>query len=186
MASVGTRKTPGEMARFAMLKFRKNITGGCVLKRPCFCVDVKRNSMAVFASRSLRMAIFPRVPPGRPLFSAMNVRNLNRVLRYGLRRLKTPDADKYRSRGFRRGKSQELKEAGSPCPLVASSGLWGSPAFRGYVDLSGAVEDGVRNLFLCDSESESGHEPQEGGAIGHRMGIPLAGVAAFPMGIGDF
>ena len=82
--------------------------------------------------------------------------DFSRILRVALTRLKVPDAARYRSYGFRRGTAQELKETGSPWQVVASSGLWNSPAFRGYVDLSTDVESGVRNRFDVDPESASG------------------------------
>ena len=73
------------------------------------------------------------------------------------RRLQIIDDDIYSSQGFRRGAAQELKETGSPRDVVAASGVWNSPAFRIYVDLSDGAGDGVRNFppVVTDSDSES-------------------------------
>ena len=94
-------------------------------------------------------------PPGDPLFSAVNARNFNRILRAVLRKMKTKDPDRYSSHGFRRGASQGLKTSGSPWVVVETAGLRNSPAFRGYVGLTAEVEQGVRQLFDVDPASES-------------------------------
>ena len=45
------------------------------------------------------------------------------------------------------GTAQELKDSAAPWSAIASSGLWRSPAFRGYVDMSRGVEMGGANSF---------------------------------------
>ena len=99
-------------------------------------------------------AIRSRVPSGDHLFSAVNARNFNRILRAVIRKLRAKDADRYCSHGFRRGTAQDLKTHGSHWAVVAAAGCWNSPASRGYVDLSADVEEGVRNLFTVDLDSE--------------------------------
>lgn len=68
-------------------------------------------------------------------------------------RLWVPEADRYRSHAFRMGTTQELKEVGPPWSAIASYGLWRSPAFRGYVDMSKDVEAGVQHIFDVDLDS---------------------------------
>ena len=96
--------------------------------------------------------------PGELLFQSITRRNFNRVLKAVLARIGVPSADRYSSHGFRRGTSQELKETGSPWSVVATSGVWRSPAFRGYLDMSKDVEQGVAQLFAVDFDSDSAEE----------------------------
>ena len=84
-----------------------------------------------------------------PFFS-VNRRNFNRIIRAVLSKIQEPSAERFSSHGFRRGTSQELKEAGSPWSVVATSGIWHSPAFRGYVDMARDVEMGAHQLFDVD------------------------------------
>ena len=56
------------------------------------------------------------------------------------------------------GTSQELKESGSPWSIVASSGVWHPPAFRGYVDMSRDVELVGHQLCEVAMDSESAAE----------------------------
>ena len=73
-------------------------------------------------------------------------------------RLGAPEAERYSSHAFLRGTTQELKEAGPPWSAVASSGIWHSPAFRGYVDMSKDVETGAQQLIGFDLDSASDPE----------------------------
>ena len=95
------------------------------------------------------------VAPGAPLFSAVNRRNFNSSLKAVTAQLRVPDDQRYSPHGFRRGATQELKETGSPWSLVATSAVWHSSAFRGYVDMSRDVELGAQQLFEVDMDSTS-------------------------------
>ena len=154
-AIIGVRDGPEGKFLIAKMKLWKNLTQGCVLRRPCFCTAGLPLANACCPVHILWPAIRSRVPSGEHLFSAANARNFNRVLRAVLRTLKVRGADRYSSRGFRRGTAQDLKTHGPPWAVVATAGLWNSPAFRGYVDLAADVEEGVRNLFTVDLDSES-------------------------------
>ena len=99
-----------------------------------------------------------RVAPGSPLFPSVNRRNFNRTPRAALPKIQEPSADRFISHGCRRGTSQDLKEPGSPWSVVATSGIWHSPAFRGYVDMSRDVEMGAQKLFDVDLDSDSAEE----------------------------
>ena len=92
------------------------------------------------------------------LFRKVYVGNFNRILKTVLKKLSIPEAERYSSHGFRRGTAQDLKEKGSPWAVVATAGLWNSPAFRGYVDMSKDVETSVARLFAVDMDSDSDGE----------------------------
>ena len=99
-----------------------------------------------------------RVAPGAPLFSAANHRNFNRTPKAVLARMGTPGAHRYISHAFRRDTTQELKESGPPWSVGATSGIWHSAAFRGYLDMSRDVEAGAQQLFDADADSVSEDE----------------------------
>ena len=137
------------------MKWRKNLTQGCVLRRPCFCTAGVPRANACFPVRVIWPAIRSRGATGDPLFSSVDARNFNRVLRAVIRKLKVGDVERYSSHGFRRGAAQDLKTSGYPHALVAALGMWNSPVFRCYVGLTADVEQGVRRLFDVDLDAES-------------------------------
>ena len=140
------------MAKFS---WRKNIKSGRVIRRPCYCTGDRPDARACCPAHVLWPALRQRVPPGKPLFTAANSRNSNRTLRVVVRRLLISASPRYSSRGFRLWEAQELKEVGPPRDVVATAGLWCSPDFRGYFDLTAEVEHGVGSLFPAHSDSES-------------------------------
>ena len=147
-------------ATFLVTKFswRKNMAGGCILRRPCFCSLGRRHATSLFPLHSFWAEIRRRVAPGELLFRAVNRGNFNRMLEAVCAQIHIPDAGRYSSHGFRRGAAQELKESGSPWAVVASAGVWRSPAYRGYLDMAKDVEMGVRSLFDVDLDSASDAE----------------------------
>ena len=97
-------------------------------------------------------ALFPwirrRTPIGHKLFQAANRRGFNRSLKRILGELAGPEATRYIPHAFRRGDTQELRESGYGRPVIASIGVWNSPAFNGYVEIAPEVEAGVRQLLI--------------------------------------
>ena len=116
---------------FLVSKFaqRKNITNGCILRRPCFCNLGTDHAASLRPVRCFWPSVRRRVAPGQPLFRRINVGNFNRMLKAILAKLSVPDAMRFSSHGFRRGAAQELKDRGSPWALVSTAGLWNSPRF---------------------------------------------------------
>ena len=154
-ALIGLRTTQDGCFLVDKLKWRKNIAGGRILRLPCFCGGDRLSSRACCPVHVLWPAIRARVPPGSPLFSAVDGRNFNRIARAVLTRLRVSAATRYSPHGFRRGPAQELKEVGSPWDGVTTAGLWRPPALRGYLDMTTDVEQCVRSLFPVDTDSES-------------------------------
>ena len=157
-AIIGVRFDGAEPFLIVNLAWRKNLPGGCILRRPCFCNLANPKAKKLRPVHIFWRNIRRRVDPGAPLFVAVNRRNFNRTLKAVLARMGIPEAERYSSRAFRRGTSQELKEPGSPWSVVASSGIWHSPALRGYLDMSRAVEVGAQQLFDVDMDSVSEDE----------------------------
>ena len=157
-ALLGVRTIGGEPFLIAKLSTRKNLSSGCILRRPCFCNLRASTAQAICPVHAFWPLIRHRVDPCQPLFCAVNRRNFNCILKAVLAKLAIPEAERYSSHGFRRGTTQELKESGSPWSVVATSGIWHSHCCRGYVDLSRDVEMGAQQLFEVDLDSESDAE----------------------------
>ena len=60
--------------------------------------------------------------------------------------MEPPEYSRRISHAFRRGATQELREAGSGWPAISSVGVWNSPDLAGYVDITPEVEAAVRHL----------------------------------------
>ena len=150
---------------FLVAKFpnRKNIDSGCILKRPCFCRLGSGRAGFLCPVHALWPWIRRRTPCGQKLFRAVNRRNFNRFLKRTLGELGFPEAERYSSHAFRRGATQELRESGSGWPVIASMGVWNSPAFKGYVDITPEVEAGVRQLFIsaCEPQGDTSSEGEQ-------------------------
>ena len=80
------------------------------------------------------------------------------MLKAVLGKLRIPEAERYIAHASRRGTSQDLKESGSPWSAVATSGLWHSPPFRGYLDMSRDVLVVSQQLFDIDCDPASADE----------------------------
>ena len=154
-ALIGLANADGEQFLVVKMSWRKNITAGCIMRRPCFCHLGSELAVGLCPVHSIWPAVRRRVGCGEPLFKKVYVGNFNRILKTVLAKLSVPEAERYSSHGFRRGAAQELKERGSPWAVVATAGIWKSPAFRGYVDMSKDVETSVAKLFAVDPDSES-------------------------------
>ena len=118
-ALMGVRTVGGEPFLFAKFSWRKNMASGCILRRPCFCNLTNRKAALICPVHVSWPLIRCRVDPGKPIFSAVNRRNFNRILKVVLAKLRIPEADRYSSHASRRGTSQELKESGSPPGLLS-------------------------------------------------------------------
>ena len=129
---------------------RENLPGACILRPPCFCGLSSPRAQQLCPVHIFWVPIRCRVAPGAPLFTAVNRRNFNTALKAIMAHLRAPDAQRCSSHGFRLRGTQELKETGSPWSAVATSGLWHSPSFRGYLDMSRDVELGAQKMFEVD------------------------------------
>ena len=137
-----------------------------MLRRPCPCGLAARKARQLCPIHPFRTWVRCRFNTGDLLFQAVNIRNFNRMLKPVFARMNIHEAHRYSSHGFRRGTAQELKESGSPWAVVASAGVWNSPAFRGYLDMARDVEVGVSRLFEVDPDSASDAEQVHAGYRG--------------------
>ena len=114
------------------------------------------------------------VAPGHPLFQRVNRRNFNRQLKAIAAWLRIPGAKRRISHAYRRGATQELKESASPWSAIASSGIWGPPAFRGYFDMSRDLELGPNSFSTSIATRNLNRTRYASGYISD--GNPLAGL----------
>ena len=135
-ALMAVRFVGGEPFLFTKFSWRKNLPSGCILRRPCFCNLTNRKAALIFPVHVFWQLIRCRVDTGKPIFSAVNRRNFNRIPKVVLAKLRIPEADRYSSHAFRRGISQELKESGPPlvcCRLFWSVALSCLPLICGSI-----------------------------------------------------
>ena len=86
-AMIGIRSVGDQGFLAVKMAFRKNLTGGVIVKRPCFCGLQNALALRTRPAHYLRPAIKARVPPGARLFVEVNRRNFNRRLKALLARL---------------------------------------------------------------------------------------------------
>ena len=157
-ALISVRTIEGESCLSFKIPRRKNLPGGCILRRPCFCGMAGPRAQQLPPSHIFRALIRCREAPGAPLFSAFNRRNSNRPIKAITAHLDVPDARRFSSHGFRRGATNGLKDTGPPWSVVATSGVWNSSHFRGYVDMSRDVEIGAHRISDVALDTTSGNE----------------------------
>ena len=139
---------------------------GCILRRPCFCSIGTTRAIARCPVHSFWPLIKARVHSGSLLFPSITRRNVDRIIKAALGRLSVPHAERYSSRGFRRGSAQELKETGPPWTTVDTAGRWRSASLLSYADTSADVESDMANLLpnplLSESKDELARDPSLG------------------------
>ena len=66
------------------MSYRKNLTGGCIMRMPCFFGLASQRARQLCPVRLFWELIRCRVAPGAPLFQAVNKRNFHRMLKTAL------------------------------------------------------------------------------------------------------
>ena len=123
-ALIGTSVAGGGTYLVAKFSRRKNMAGGRILRRPCFCLVGRRRATSLRPIHSFRAEVRRRVAPGGILFRSVNRGNFSRMLKAIIAQLRAPGANRYISHGFRRAEAQGMKETRPPPGL--SSRLSGS------------------------------------------------------------
>ena len=157
-ALIACRAVDGVEVLIAKLAWRKNMPGGCIPKRPCFCPHDTPRARGLCPIRWLWPCVRAHRQPGEFLFQKVNANNVNRFTRKALSDLNPPAVQRYSSHGFRRGAPQELKESGAQWPIVAEVGKWKELSFRPYVDLSDELAESMAQLFIESYSFDSDEE----------------------------
>ena len=134
-ALIGVRPFEGSVALIIKLSWRKNLDGGCVLRRPCLCNLRSRLGARICPPHRIWPLIKSRVDPGEPIFSQFTKNNFNTNLKLNLEKLDFKDAHRYTSKALRRGATQELTQKGETLEIIKGSGAWIGGGFRSYIDL---------------------------------------------------
>ena len=98
--------------------WRKNLDGGCVLKRTFRC-----DTGSSVGARIFPIAVFPplirsRIGAGELLFPWYTKNNIARPLKFALKKMNIPDARRYTSKEFRRGGA--LRKSSNPAVPLTS------------------------------------------------------------------
>ena len=142
------RREGGDRKLILRMPSRKNLPGGCILIRPCFCTLSKTASRKLRAMHFCWPEIRRRTRPGSLIFPIYNRRNAIPAIRDILTKLLFPHAVRYASNGFRRRAALELKTAGPQWSTVATMVEWRSLAFTVYVDLANEVPCDLPKLLI--------------------------------------
>ena len=118
-ALICVRAFKGRDALVIKMAWRKNLEGGCVIKRTCiFCPDL---SHPACPPRGVWPRIRGRINAGSLCFSSYFKNNFNQHLKFVLRKMDLKDAPRYTSKAFRMGAAQELLQHGSTIAAIKSS-----------------------------------------------------------------
>ena len=94
-ALMGVRVVEGVSLIFAKLSWGKNLTSGCILRRPCFCQLHAPRAKPLCPVRAFWPRVCRRVASGQPLCPSGHKRNVNRILKTALTKLAVPEAHRY-------------------------------------------------------------------------------------------
>lgn len=154
-ALIGARIEGGSPFLTPKFPWWGDLVAGRILRRPFFCPHGWHDGGFARPSPSLSASGPAKSRPGLPLFSAVDRRKFNRILRALFPKIHEPADVRYSSNAFPRGASLGIKESGPPWSVVASPGVWHSPAFRVYGDMPRGVKVGAHQLFGADVDSDS-------------------------------
>ena len=132
---IGVRNCAGTERLIIKMSQRKNLSGGCILKRLCLCGDSSHQARKISPPHRIWPLILSRVGRGELLFPGFSRNNVNRILKTTLVKIGFPGGEKFTSKAFRRGATQELLLAGNTLEVIKGSGGWWGSGFRSYVDL---------------------------------------------------
>ena len=128
-APICVRAADGESFPIDKLAWRRDLSSGCIIRRPFFCALPVPRAASLCPVHTFWPLIRRRVEPGAQLFSLAKRRNFNLTSNAVFSEMGIPDAGRYSSHAARWGDTQELTESGPPWSAAASSGLWHSPRF---------------------------------------------------------
>ena len=146
-------QTPVLVIKFA---FRKNVRNGCILMRPCLCLEEDQTAQRLCPVHTVWEFIKERVDPGDLLFPDWNANKVNRTLKIMMTQLKFDQGGKYSSHAFRRGATNEVKSCGSTLATILKTGTWTSASYKNYLDLQADEAINISQLLIEGLGSDSG------------------------------
>ena len=94
-------------------RFRKNLDGGCILRRPCLCAEAAPSTRRVFHPHRVWQSIAKRFTAWELLSPGFSPNNFRRSLMSKIAELRFPNAKLFATKAFRRGDTEELPPIGS-------------------------------------------------------------------------
>ena len=156
---IGTRSWNGIDCLIIKMSWRKNLTGGCILRRPCLCEDSNLRAQRICPPHRIWPLLAERVSSGERVFPSFRKNNVNQLLKLNLRLVGFSDGHLYTSKAFRRGATQELLTSGYSLEVIKGSGGWnGAGSFKSYVDLEMDSSFRISRLLVALSDGESSEE----------------------------
>ena len=128
---------------------RKNMQGGSVLTRSCWCASCKATCPVHVLGKFLM-----EFCPGSAPFASISPGAALSFLRNLLEWLEVPSAGSHRTHDLRRGHAKDLQLSGASLAEILAAGQWRSPAFLQYLDVEQLEHDAVVAAHL-DESSES-------------------------------
>ena len=101
-ALIGVRLFEGIQLLVIKFSYRKNLPGGCILRRPCICTH-QNPKQPMCPIHVIWEHIRSAIRPGDPIFPSLSTRNFNPTLKRVFSRAHIPDAFSFSSHCFRRG-----------------------------------------------------------------------------------
>ena len=155
MALMGIRSIGGFPRLILKLKKRKLNKTGAIMMRPCFCDGEGMMPTGLCPIRDFSPLIQNTTLPGEGLFSSLQRRNLNRILKAILKRMGVESAEKYSTKAFRRGAAMDIMASGSTLAQIMRSAGWHSQAFRAYLMFQMEEECNMKAIFASSTRSKT-------------------------------
>ena len=154
-ALIGTRTFQDVDCLIIKLSRRKNLAGGCLLRRPCICSVKSASGRRLCPPHAFWPLVSSRCGPGELIFPNFSKHNVNRILKTTLMKIGFEDGSQFTSKAFRRGATQELLTTGNSLEVIKGSGGWLGPGFRSYVDLGMDSAFRISKLLVELSDDDS-------------------------------
>ena len=151
---IGVREWKGVECLIVKMSWRKNLGGGCILKRPCLCNDDNPKARRICPPHRFWPLILERTSSGEHTFPSFSKNNVNRLLKTNLMKSGFVDGAKYTSKAFRRGSTQELLQTGNSLEVIKGAGGWAGSGFRSYVDLEMDTSFKITRLLVVLSDDD--------------------------------
>ena len=159
---------------------RKNIRRGCISRHPCRCDEGSSLARVLSPVHRVWPRIILRTPARGFLFHRLTATKSNIQLKRGSMASDLARGEKFASRCFRRGATQDLLTAGPATATSRGSGRRWGVGFKAYIDTQ--MADALKISPLLDkvsdseSETEDGHSNLSGGDPIREKIRPLSGI----------
>ena len=128
------------------------------LRGPASATPVPQRGHAFSPPRRVWPLIRSRAGAGELLFPGYTKNNINRPLKFVLKKMSFPDVHRYTSKASRRGATQEILHPWGTIEVTKSPGAWICNGFRSYVDFEFNRPRKISRLLIALDDSSSDDE----------------------------